>query len=124
MDSDIKRHIMNLMKSGTGGCKHLNMTEALNCSICKMNMIHAQSEYNRLRKQYPEKFIRKEDDNFTLKEQNLGDMLNERINQDKLYQEHLRLLVFGTPEEKAREHKKEMSGFYTKHTGDSIRKVL
>ena len=59
MDKDVKNHIMNLMKGGTGGCKHLEMTQALNCETCKHKMIRAQSEYDRLLRQHPEKFVRK-----------------------------------------------------------------
>lgn len=125
MDQDIKRHIMNIMKEGTGGCKHLEMTEALNCSICQMKMVKAQSEYNRLRKEYPEKFIQKEiDDGYDIKTQNLGQMLDDRIAQDKLYREHLRLLACGTQEEKIRETKREQNGFYKRNVGDNIRRIL
>jgi len=74
---------------------------------------------------YPEKFIRKEiDDGFDKKTQNLGDKLEERIKNDKLYREHLRLLAYGTPEERLKEQKREMSGYYEKHTGDYLRKTL
>lgn len=124
MDKDIRNHIINIMKSGVGGCKHQEMSEALKCLTCQMKMVRAQSEYNRLRKEHPEKFIRKIDDGYTPNEQNMGDMLEERIKQDSLYRKHLMLLVTGTQEEKIRENKREMSGYYEKHTGDQIRKIL
>jgi len=125
MDKDIKAHIMNLMKGGTGGCKHLEMGQALACSTCQMKMVHAQSEYNRLRKEHPKKFIRNDDpDTYSRKTQNLGDMLDERIKNDKLYQNHLKILAFGSEQEKKREYKRIFSGYYEKHTGDRLKTMI
>lgn len=116
MDRDIKTHIMNIMKSGTGGCKHEEMSQALSCKSCGDRMIKAQGEYKRLQKLHPEKFIRKEPVEFTKKEQILGDMLTERIKKDKLYQNHLKTLATGTTEEKLKEVQRIKSGFYKKNS--------
>lgn len=108
-----------------GDHKHLEMTEALNCKKCGIKMVKAQKEYNRLSKQYPEKFVRKQpEEAFGPKTQNLGDMLTERIKQDKLYQNHLKLLAFGTPEEKAREQRRMESGFYKRHTSNDSKNTI
>lgn len=125
MDKDIKTHIINIMKSGTGGCKHQEMTQALNCSTCKMKMIRAQSEYNRLYKKYPEKFIIKEPDypDSPQVQENLN-MLEDREKRDSLYHKHIKLLTTGNPEKQRKEMKRFWNGFYEKHTGDYMRRTL
>ena len=122
-DTDIKRHIINIMAPGDH--KHREMTEASQCKSCGHKFLKARSEYDRLRKQYPEKFIRKEPDiPLSSRIENMDDMLGERIKNDSLYREHLKKLAYGTLEEKAREHIREMRGFYTRHTGESIRQTI
>lgn len=116
---------MNIMKGGTGGCKHQEMTQALQCPTCQMKMVRAQSEFNRLRREYPEKFIRKEPEaKFDIETQNLFQKEEDRRQSDKLYYDHLKTLAVGRPEEKIREIQRMGSGFYEKHTGDSRRKIL
>lgn len=116
MDRDIKQYIMNVMKSGTSGCNHLEMTQALNCPTCQMKMIKAQSELKRLSKEYPEKFIRKEPEykNSHEVERNI-ELLADRLGKDRLYQQHLTKLATGTPEEKRKEAIKGNKGYYERH---------
>lgn len=125
MDTDIKRHIMNIMKGGTGGCKHLEMTEALACSTCQSKMLRAQSEYNRLYREHPEKFVtKKADDGLDNHALELSQQFGDRVTNDKVYREHIRLLAHGTQEEKQRELKREYGGFYERNTGSGIRKLI
>lgn len=116
MDKDVKTHIMNIMKSGTGGCNHQEMSQALKCPTCQMKMIRAQSELKRLSKEYPEKFVRKEPEykNSPEVEKNF-EMLADRLGKDKLYQQHLKLVSTGTPEERKRETIRANRGYYERH---------
>ena len=124
MNQDVKAHIMSNLKGGTGGCNHLEMKEALRCPTCQMKMIRAQAELKRLTKEYPEKFIRKEDERMTPKEEELNFKLDERIENDTDYNKHLRILAKGTREEQIREQKRELSGFYERREGNWKRRTL
>ena len=125
MDEGIKSHIMNVLKTGAGH-NHESMTNALKCPTCQMKMIRAQSEFNRLRKEYPEKFIIKQPEYpDSLEVQKKMGMLEDREKSDKLYQRHLKLLATGTTEEKKREMSLFNKGYYEKHYEEdgNIKKV-
>lgn len=123
MNRDIRRYIANIMAPGDH--RHESMSDAAKCDSCGLKFQKARKEYDRLRITYPDKFIRQEPDKgYSRETQNMGDMLTERLKQDKLYREHLRKLAFGTSEEKQRELKRMKSGFYKRHTGDNIRKYF
>ena len=105
-----------------GDHKHLSMTDATQCKSCGYKMVKAQREYNRLIHEYPDKFVRKQpEEPFSPYTENLGQMLEDRIKNDTLYQNHLKKLAFGTPEEKQKEMRRMKNGFYEKHTGDAKR---
>ena len=51
-------------------------------------------------------------------------MLEDRIKNDKAYANHLKLLAFGTDEEKIREQRRFKNGFYERHTGDRLKTLI
>ena len=119
----MKNHIVRMLAPGDH--RHLSMTDAAQCKSCGKKMVYAKKEYNRLTRQYPDKFVRKApQEGFDRKTENLGDMLQERIKMDTLYRNHLKTLAFGTPEERAREQKRMMNGFYEKYTGENTRTLI
>lgn len=124
MDRDVKDYIIGIMKDGTGGCRHFEMTEALDCLTCQKKMVKAQSEYTRLLKQYPEKFVRKEVDYTSPKLLEMEQHLEDRIKNDSLYEKHLRTLAMGSPSDKVKEIQRFWSGFYEKHTGEPRKTLL
>ena len=124
MDSGVKKHIISIMKGGTGGCRHQEMRQALRCKTCGDKMVRAQSEYNRLYKTRPELFKRQEPEYKDRISENKADMLADRIKTDKLYINHLKLLQYGTPEEKKREMARMNRNYYKRHTGENRVKII
>ena len=121
-DKGIKRHLLGLLDTGH---KHAEMKDMMECSYCGVKFKKAEKEYYRLRKTYPEKFIRYDPEPQPDREQeNIKGMLEDRIKQDKLYQNHLKLLATGTTEEKKREVKRINSNYYERHTSDDRPKIL
>ena len=120
--NEITKHIVRIMAPGDH--RHENMTDASKCHSCGLKFQKAKKEYDRLYQEYPERFARKEPEGFDRETENMGDMLTERLKQDKMYKEHIRKLAFGTPEEKQVEQARWRNGFYKKHTGDNIKKYL
>ena len=112
MRADFKKYMLGLLY--TGHCKE--MSQALACKRCEPKFSKAWSEYNRLRKEKPELFIRKEPEFQPSPElKNTFEKLVDRVRNDKLYQEHLRLSLKGTPEERKRETDRANSGYYKRH---------
>ena len=122
-DQTIKRRIVNMLVPGDH--RHLSMMDAAQCKSCGIKMVNARAELSRLMKKYPEKFKRKEVETKEDKEaSNLNYLLEERIKTDKLYQEHHRKLLFGTPEEKRLEMARIRNNFYEKHAGDKTKTLI
>ena len=112
MREDVKKYMLGLLH--TGHCKE--MSAALACKYCGTKFKKAEAEYNRLRRQHPELFIRKAPEFQPSPElKNMFDKLTDRVRNDKLYQEHLRLSLKGTPEEQKRETDRANSGYYKRH---------
>lgn len=122
MSFKAKRYFTGLLDTGH---RHREMKEMMLCNYCGARFKKAEREYKRISQEHPEDFKRKEPDTgFGIETQNLGQMLEDRIKQDKLYKEHLRLMAFGTPEEKQREIKRVNAGFYERHVGESSKKLI
>ena len=116
MREDVKKYMLGLLH--TGHCKE--MFKALACKYCGTKFKKAEAEYNRLRKEKPELFIRKTPEFQPSPElKNMFDKLTDRVRNDKLYQEHLRLSLKGTPEEQKRETNRANSGYYKRHYDSS-----
>jgi len=115
MEKGIKNYIMGLMTSG--GHKHAEMSQTLQCKYCGERMKKAEGEYNRLRRERPEKFAKKERDYLPDYPLDAGtarnlELLEDRMKRDKLYQRHIRLLLDGTPEERRQETARANAGFF------------
>lgn len=119
---NIRKHIVNILAPRDH--KHLEMREALLCKSCGKKMAKAQDEVNRLYQERPKEFLRQPEEEFSRETQNLGQMLEDRLKKDKLYKEHLRLLVFGNEEEKKREQRRMRTGYYRKHSNYETAKIL
>lgn len=120
-DPEMKKRVLSLLATGH---RHESMDDATKCDYCSVKFAKAKKEITRLMKTYPEKFVRKEVETPDIAMENMGDMLEERVKDDPLYREHLRLLAHGTPEEKAREIKRFQSGYYERHTGENTKKLF
>jgi len=107
-----KKYITNLLSSGH---KHTEMSQQAKCSSCGGRFKKAQKEFNRLYKENPKDFARKEYE-FDRETENIGDKLTERIKYDPLYQKHLQKLASGL--------EKMKSGFYKKHSNYGQRKIF
>ena len=115
MKQDVKNYIQGLMV--TGGHRHESMTDTLRCVYCGNNFKKAERQYHWLRKEKPELFIKKEPEYKESEETaQMRQMLIDRLNRDKLYQEHIRLSEKGTLEEKIRENKRANRGYYRRHS--------
>ena len=88
-----------------------------------MSFKKAEKEFNRLYKENPKEFERKEQ-GFDRETENIGDKLTERIKYDPLYKKHLQKIASGTPEERKIELEKMKSGFYQKHSNYGQRKIF
>jgi hypothetical protein len=123
MNQDIKERIVSILKPE--GHRHMEMSEAVKCRSCGVKMARARNELARLTAEHPEGFIRKApEEKFHRETENLGDMLTERIKSDAMYQKHLKLLQYGTPEEKIRELKRMESGYYTRRGSNSTKAII
>ena len=120
-DQGMKKHVLSLLATGH---RHEFMSDAMKCGYCGTKFAKAKKEVARLQRMHPEKFIRREIDTPDRAMENMGDMLEDRMKRDKLYQRHMWLLAHGTPKEKIREMKREQSGYYTRHTGESSVKII
>jgi len=116
MQSDVKKYMLGLLH--TGHCKE--MSQALICERCEPKFSKAWSEYNRLRKEKPELFTRKElefQPSSELKE--IFGQVADRVKHDKMYRDHLWKSQYGTIEEQNKEADLVNSGFYKKNSGYS-----
>ena len=115
MEKDLKSYMMSLMSSDH---RHESMSDMMLCGSCGQRFKKAEKVYNEIRRSHPEKVKRKPQDvPFTSETENLGQMLTDRIRQDNEYRKHLKLLAFGSPEQRTKELLKEKSGFYERYSG-------
>ena len=114
-DKEIKNHIVSILSPRDH--KHLEMTEAIQCKSCGKRMVKAQSEYHRLRMQHPEKFVQQSIETYSKEEENMKDMLAERLKNDIMYREHVKKMAVGTIEEKKEEAEKINNNFYENQSG-------
>jgi hypothetical protein len=112
----MKRHMLNLLHTD---CRHQSMSDAMRCNKCGVKFMHAVGEYERLKHQFADEFVRTGSEVKNRELENMEDAFAHRVQNDSMYREHIRLLAHGTPQEKARELKREFSGYYEKHAGDS-----
>ena len=105
MDTDIKKRILSLLATGH---KHEEMTQMMLCDYCGKKFKKAQSEFERLKEIYPEKFgYEMPEIPESIRIRNMRDRLEDRVKHDSAYRKHLDILAHGTPEEKHKEWKKE-----------------
>ena len=121
MELSMQKHLLSLFATGH---PHNEMSKMLECKYCGDRFKKAEKEYVRLYKTYPQKFIRQQPEVNDPKTDEMEQKLDDRIKMDSLYNKHLKTLAMGTPEDKLKEVKRYWSGFYERHTGDSIKKYL
>src|SRR3990167_186774 len=116
MQTDVKKYMLGLLR--TGHCTE--MSQALVCERCSPKFSKAWSEYNRLRKEKPELFIR-EKPKFQPSEElkEMHAQVVDRVKHDKMYRDHLWTSQYGTIEEQNKEADLANSGFYKKNSGYS-----
>ena len=114
MNPELKREMIRRL---TLPHKHEAMTDAAKCSDCGVKYKEAEKWYREKARQHPEWFKRKTPEmKRSPKYAEMANQLEARLKSDPLYQKHLRVSAFGTPEEKALEAKRANSGFYKKYS--------
>lgn len=85
--NEIRKYLMNILYSGH---RHKEISEAVKCYQCGVKMKKWESEHNRLRKLYPQEFVRPEIEyKPSPKVLKTAELLEDRLKKDLNYRKEL-----------------------------------